>query len=81
MKRFILVILALSLLISFAGAELVDRIVAKVGSEVILLSDIQKMLLQMRAAGLTSTLLLLRSCRSWSSNAILQKAKERNSSQ
>lgn len=52
MKRFILVILALSLLISFAGAELVDRIVAKVGSEVILLSDIQKMLLQMRAAGL-----------------------------
>lgn len=44
--------LALCLFISFASAELVDRIVAKVGGEIILLSDIQKMLLQMRAAGL-----------------------------
>jgi len=52
MKRFIIVILVLSLMISFASAELVDRIVAKVGSEIILLSDIQKMMLQMRAAGI-----------------------------
>lgn len=52
MKRFILMMLALCLFISFASAELVDRIVAKVGGEIILLSDIQKMLLQMRAAGL-----------------------------
>ncbi|MGI6197542.1 MAG: peptidylprolyl isomerase [Candidatus Cloacimonadaceae bacterium] len=52
MKKFILIMLALGLMISFAGAELVDRIVAKVGNEIILLSDIQKMILQMRAAGM-----------------------------
>ncbi len=52
MKKFILIMLVLGLMISFAGAELVDRIVAKVGNEIILLSDIQKMILQMRAAGM-----------------------------
>lgn len=44
--------LVLSLWISFASAELIDRIVAKVGSEIILLSDVQKMMLQMRASGI-----------------------------
>lgn len=52
MKKITLIMLALGLLISFASAELVDRIVAKVGNEIILLSDIQKMMLQMRAAGM-----------------------------
>ena len=51
MKKLILILLTSFLLFSIS-AELVDRIVAKVGSEIILLSDVYKMMYQMQAAGI-----------------------------
>ncbi|HQP33452.1 MAG TPA: peptidylprolyl isomerase, partial [Candidatus Cloacimonas sp.] len=43
----ILLVLTLSL-----SAELIDKIVAKVGTDIILLSDLQKEMAQMQSAGL-----------------------------
>lgn len=51
MKKIILIVLT-SFLIFAISAELVDRIVAKVGPDVILLSDVYKMMYQMQAAGI-----------------------------
>ncbi|HOD59814.1 MAG TPA: peptidylprolyl isomerase, partial [Candidatus Syntrophosphaera sp.] len=51
MKKLILILLTSFLLFSIS-AELVDRIVAKVGSDIILLSDVYKMMYQMQAAGI-----------------------------
>ena len=51
MKKLILILLT-SLLIFSLSAELVDRIVAKVGSDIILLSDVYKMMYQMQLAGI-----------------------------
>ncbi|MBW6513969.1 MAG: peptidylprolyl isomerase [Candidatus Syntrophosphaera sp.] len=50
MKRFILIVL-LGLALAGLAAELVDRIVAKVGSEIILMSDVYKHMQQMRSSG------------------------------
>ena len=51
MKKLILILLT-SFLIFSLSAELVDRIVAKVGSDIILLSDVYKMMYQMQLAGI-----------------------------
>ncbi len=51
MKRLSLLFCAL-LAISLAGAEIVDRVVAVVGTEVILKSDVEIEVLQMKSAGL-----------------------------
>lgn len=48
--RKALVMLLLLLAVFTAGAEVIDRIVAKVGTDVILLSDLQKQLSQMQSA-------------------------------
>ncbi|PKN72939.1 MAG: peptidylprolyl isomerase [Candidatus Cloacimonetes bacterium HGW-Cloacimonetes-3] len=45
-----LIMLLLMLAVLAAGAEVIDRIVAKVGTDVILLSDLQKQLSQMQSA-------------------------------
>ncbi|HPH61857.1 MAG TPA: peptidylprolyl isomerase, partial [Candidatus Syntrophosphaera sp.] len=52
MRKTLLLLLLLSLAIALPATELLDRIVAKVGSEIILMSDIQKQMLQMQASGL-----------------------------
>ena len=49
MKKAILMLLLL-IAVMAAGAEVVDRIVAKVGTDIILLSDLQKQLAQMQSA-------------------------------
>lgn len=49
-KIALTLIIALSLL--SLGAELLDRIVAKVGSDIILMSDVQRQMLQMQSAGM-----------------------------
>lgn len=51
MKRFTTLLL-LTLCLSLLGAELVDRIVAKIGSDIILMSDVQKQMMQMQSAGI-----------------------------
>lgn len=52
MKRLFLTLL-LSLVLLGLSAQLVDRIIAKVGPEVILMSDIQKKIMQIKAAGIS----------------------------
>lgn len=78
MKKLVLIALVLSLAIGVCTAELVDRIVAKVGSEIILLSDVQKMMYQMRASGINEELIdpaeVLQEL--IEQRLILQKAKE-----
>lgn len=49
MKKILITILAALMLLSLS-AELVDRIVAKVGSNIILLSDVYKLMYQMKTA-------------------------------
>ncbi len=56
MKKLITISL-LILLAMGANAALVDKIVAKVGSDIILLSDLQNQLVQMRSAGVREELL------------------------
>ncbi|MCB5228463.1 MAG: peptidylprolyl isomerase [Candidatus Cloacimonetes bacterium] len=51
MKKTLFAILLVCLGFSLMANDLVDRILAKVGNEIILLSDVQKNMLQMRAAG------------------------------
>ena len=48
-KAITLILLVLTLSLS---AELIDKIVAKVGTDIILLSDLQKEMAQMQSAGL-----------------------------
>jgi len=48
-SAIILILLVLTLSLS---AELIDKIVAKVGTDIILLSDLQKEMVQMQSAGL-----------------------------
>lgn len=50
MKK-ILLIMAISVLLFGLFAQMVDRIVAKVGSDIILMSDIQKLMYQMQMTG------------------------------
>lgn len=52
MKKPILLLILMALAFGLAGNEIVDRIMAKVGGEIILMSDIQRQMLQMRAAGI-----------------------------
>ncbi len=49
MKRIMLLVLLLPLLVA-VNAEVIDRVVAKVGTDVVLLSDLQKQLAQMQSA-------------------------------
>jgi len=78
MKKSLLIILLLGLALGSLSAELLDRIVAKVGSEVILMSDVQKQVLQMQAAGIeadkVNPSLVLQEI--IEQRLILQKAKE-----
>lgn len=53
MKKIILTLLAVMLILSLS-AELVDRIVAKVGSDIVLLSDVYKLMYQLQTAGYPS---------------------------
>lgn len=50
MKRLSILLLSL-VCISLLSAELVDRIIAKVGSDIVLQSDLERQILQMRSAG------------------------------
>ena len=50
MKKTLLTLLAALLLLGLS-AELVDRIVAKVGSDIVLMSDVYKLMFQMQTAG------------------------------
>ena len=50
MKKTLLTLLAAVLMLSLS-AELVDRIVAKVGPDIVLLSDVYKLMFQMQTAG------------------------------
>lgn len=79
MKKYLLAILA-GLLLCALPAELIDRIVGKVGSEVILMSDVYKQMLQMQSAGVPkenlSTAAVLRNL--IEQKVIFQKAKELN---
>ena len=77
MKRTLLISL---LLLCLAGlnADLVDRIVAKVGNEIILMSDIQNEMLHLKAAGIldesmTPAIVLQQIIQN---KVIVQKAKE-----
>ncbi len=79
MKRLTIALLLAFCLLSLS-AELVDRIVAKVGSDIILMSDVQKQMLQMRSTGtlpegMTPTLVLQQMIEQ---KVIYQKAKELN---
>lgn len=56
MKKLIWIVLILSLCLS-VNAELLDKIVARVGSEIILLSDLQRQISQMRTANINPDLL------------------------
>ncbi|HPF08593.1 MAG: peptidylprolyl isomerase [Candidatus Cloacimonetes bacterium] len=57
MKAKLICILLLALAV-FASAEMVDRIVATVGSEIILMSDLEKQINQMRSTGVREELLV-----------------------
>ena len=50
--RKLAITLILLVLTLFLSAELIDKIVAKVGTDIILLSDLQKEMVQMQSAGL-----------------------------
>ncbi len=50
MKKILLTLLTLTLLLSLS-AELIDRIVAKIGSDIVLMSDVYKLMYQMQTAG------------------------------
>ncbi|MFO7659872.1 MAG: peptidylprolyl isomerase [Candidatus Cloacimonadaceae bacterium] len=79
MKR-IFIILILIMLLPLLYAELVDKIIARVGSDIILLSDLMKQVSQMRSAGMmtegTKEIEVLGQM--IESRLIIQKAKELN---
>lgn len=79
MKRLIL-ILAAVLAFSLAGAEMVDRVVAVVGTEVVLKSDVEIEMLQMKSAGLLSEDVTFEEVLDQliENKLMLQKAKELN---
>jgi len=57
MKRHLIITLLLALAV-FATAEVVDRIVATVGSDIILSSDLERQIIQMRSTGVRDELLI-----------------------
>lgn len=59
MKRYLLIIL-MAFIAIFASAEAIDRIVAKVGSDIILMSDLENQINQMRSTGVREELLVPR---------------------
>lgn len=59
MKRHLIITLLLALAV-FATAEVVDRIVATVGSDIILNSDLERQITQMRSTGVRDELLIPR---------------------
>jgi peptidyl-prolyl cis-trans isomerase SurA len=79
MKKLILII-AIMLALAAAGAELVDRVVAIVGTEVILKSDVEIEVLQMKGAGLLSEDMTFEDVLDQliENKLMLQKAKELN---
>lgn len=56
MKRFTIALMLCILTASLAGA-LVDKIIAKVGTDIILMSDLEKQLINMRSTGINEELL------------------------
>lgn len=50
MRKNLIIVLML-LVLTFVHAEVLDKVVARVGSEIILLSDVQKQMMQMQSAG------------------------------
>lgn len=79
MKKIALVLLALSLAF-FLGAEVIDKIVAKVGVEIILKSDLDKQINQLKATGLDEALLSRERVleQMIEHRLLIQKAKELN---
>lgn len=79
MKKLMLIAL-LAMCLAGISAEMIDRIVAKVGQDIILMSDIQKEIMQMRGAGMLKDAIkpseILQQL--IESKLILQKAKELN---
>lgn len=77
MKKIILTLLAVMLILSLS-AELVDRIVAKVGSDIVLLSDVYKLMYQLQTAGYPSEAINEAAALSQivEQKVILQKAKD-----
>ncbi|MCK9333985.1 MAG: peptidylprolyl isomerase [Candidatus Cloacimonetes bacterium] len=79
MKAKLICILLLALAV-FASAEMVDRIVATVGSEIILMSDLEKQINQMRSTGVREELLVPAEVldNMVAHRIMIQKAKELN---
>ena len=79
MKRLILILAAL-LAFSLACADLVDRVVAVVGTEVILKSDVEIEMLQMKSAGMLTEEVSFEEVLDQliENKLMLQKAKELN---
>lgn len=75
-----MLIALLAMCLAGISAEMIDRIVAKVGQDIILMSDIQKEIMQMRGAGMLKDAIkpseILQQL--IESKLILQKAKELN---
>lgn len=79
MKRLFWIVLLLSIALS-ANAELVDKIVARVGNEIILLSELERQVNQMRTSGINEQLLVPAQILSHmvEQKLMVQKAKELN---
>ncbi|HNQ43740.1 MAG TPA: peptidylprolyl isomerase, partial [Candidatus Cloacimonadota bacterium] len=79
MKRFILVLFLLSAMF-MASAEVLDKIVAKIGGDIILLSDLEKHSAQMQSAGVDVTKLDQRTILDGmiEQKLMIQKAKDLN---
>lgn len=77
MKRYLIIIL-LSVIVFSATAEVVDKIVAKVGTDVILKSDLDRQIGQMRSTGVREELLIPRQVLNnmVENRVMIQKAKE-----
>jgi len=80
MNKIILIILSVLMLTIAMNAEVLDKIVARVGNDIILLSDIQKQMAQMRSTGMLApdmnTYAILEQM--IEQRLIIQKAKESN---
>ena len=79
MKRKVIIILFI-MMFAMLSAEVMDRIVAKVGTEIILLSDLQKQISQLASTGIDPQILYPENVLGQiiEQKLLVQKAKELN---
>ena len=79
MRKFILILLVLSISV-ISSAEVLDKIVAKIVGDIILLSDLQKQMAQMKSAGVREEMIQPREVLDSmiEQRLMIQKAKELN---